>query len=346
LALTVASITLMLIVGEVIARFRWREPSKTMVERQQLDQADLPILRTLQDIARPNVRGIYGGVFFRTNRIGLRGPEYSRRPPKGVFRIAITGDSVTMGQGVDETDAYPKQLESLLNMEAGKAGYEVLNVGLSGANIGFAIQRLQRAVKAYEPHLIVYGFTINDVEGPAYRELKSPEVGARLVQRYKRFENSPLYLLRTLWPRWVSLRELFSPTLGSYGHELRINYFENPEAWGDFTEMLDRFAALGRERSVCSHVLIHTHLIKLDAFHPWQRIYDRVAEAALERDLTVTPSFSSFEGRDPAKLRRSVWDTHPNRTGHELMAQALFGGLRQLPESCWKIQPAGPQADG
>jgi len=28
-------------------------------------------------------------------------------------------------------------------------------------------------------------------------------------------------------------------------------------------------------------------------------------------------------------------DPHPNAAGHELLARALFHGLRELPNSCW-----------
>ena len=60
----------------------------------------------------------------------LRGPEYASRPPPGVFRIAIGGDSFVMGLGVDEADTYPMQLERLLAADQRALRPQVLNVGL------------------------------------------------------------------------------------------------------------------------------------------------------------------------------------------------------------------------
>jgi hypothetical protein len=51
-------------------------------------------------LAHANVRGLYNGVLYQTNRFGIRGREVPRRKPADVFRIAVIGDSFTMGSGV------------------------------------------------------------------------------------------------------------------------------------------------------------------------------------------------------------------------------------------------------
>jgi len=121
---------------------------------------DLPELRTLWDIATPNVHGISRGHFYRANSAGFRGPEYSETPRPGVFRIVIAGDSVTMGAGVTEEGPYPARVEAMLNAPHGDARYEVLNLGLSGLNIRYVVQRLETIGLRFRPDLVVYGFTV------------------------------------------------------------------------------------------------------------------------------------------------------------------------------------------
>ena len=339
LALASASVLLALAAAELAARWLLpeRDPrSRTRAEPVPPEYADLPVLETFAELAAPGARGLHKGKLFRRSRAGFRGPEYERRPGPGVFRIIVGGDSVTMGSGVEEDEAYPALLESLLDAEGGPRRYEVLNLGLSGLNLKVTSRRLERIGLAYHPDLLVYGFTVNDIEGPAYREVLAPGDQRRMFQNYRRFAKSPSHLMRAVWPRLVALRDLLLPTRGSYAWELRENYFENPEAWSDFTAGLDRLARISEEADLCVHVLVHTQLLQLNWLHPWSSIYRAVSDAARERGLTVTETFAAHRGRDPRELRLSFADAHPNAAGHELLARELLAGLRGLPATCWE----------
>jgi lysophospholipase L1-like esterase len=317
---------------------------------------ELPVLRDILEIAKPNVRGVYQGVLHRTNSKGVRGPEYSERPDDGAFRILISGDSVTMGWAVEEELAYPRVLERLLE-ESDESGrrFEVVNLGLAGVNARFATSRIVRFAELYHPDLIIYGFTLNDIEGPSYRKLPKKDRKALSQKTWRhalRFNDSPSYLLRELWPRWVMVLEwsVFHPSEGEriapQAAEWRENYFENPEAWADFTAALDEHAAEARSRGICGHIFLHTHLTELTSEHRNRPIYDRVAEAARERGLTVTESFPDFVGRDSEALWVNAFDVHPNADGHAILAQALFGGLSALPPACWRGHSSRAPAAG
>ena len=126
------------------------------------------------DLSRPHVEGIYKGAYYRTNARGVRGPEYELPKPPGVFRIVIAGDSVTMGDGVREEDAYPHVLQDALDRRPGPPRYEVLNLGLIGLDIRQVMGRLRNIGLSYEPDLLVYGCTLNDIQGPHYRRSMGP----------------------------------------------------------------------------------------------------------------------------------------------------------------------------
>jgi len=299
-------------------------------------------------MARPNAQGTVAGVPFRTNSQGIRGPEYPSVPPPQTFRIVIGGDSVTMGWGVLESDAYPQVLEGMLNeapqdhpAARGPPGrrYEVINLGLAGTNAAHANRRIAQFMRVYRADLSVYGFTLNDLEGRHYRGSESAAEERAAWHRALRFHDSPSYLLRALWPRWILLIDPRFPGTEALDarvlETLRQNYFHNPEAWGAFEDALRLHASRASERGICGHVLIHTYLADAgsgDAFLPF---YERVAEAAVGRGLTVSRSQPYFRGRDPEELRVSSLDPHPNAAAHRLYAQALFDGFRRLPERCW-----------
>jgi lysophospholipase L1-like esterase len=224
-------------------------------------------------------------------------------------------------------------------------GFEVVNVGLAGVNAAFSSNRLEMMSKAYNPDLTIYGFTLNDIEGPHYRKLPREDRKALRQPTWRRalrFNESPSYLLRELWPRWIMVLEwdVFHPSeaerIGPMATELQHNYFENPEAWADFESALDLQAKIAGGRGICGHVLLHTHLTELVPEHRYLPIYEQVANAARARGLTVSESFPSFVNKDGEALWVNSFDVHPNADGHELLARALFEGLRALPPECWR----------
>ena len=83
-------------------------PDKSRVSGKS---AELPIYKTVFDLAQRNANGLHKGVRYRTNGIGFRGPDYARLPRPGLFRILITGDSVTAGEGVEEELIYSNVVE-------------------------------------------------------------------------------------------------------------------------------------------------------------------------------------------------------------------------------------------
>ncbi len=296
---------------------------------------ELPRLTTLRDLMRPNARGLYKNVVHRTNSAGFRGPEYTPRPEPGVFRIAVTGDSITMGAGVEESETYSAQLEELLDADGDGRRYEVMNLGLAGINLAWSVRRVEKIGMRYHPDLIVYGFTPNDIESRAYESLPGDGGHAR-EERNRRLRESPSYLLRAVWPRLHQLRGLVAPPEGSYAYEIEHNYFHNAAAWRELTSWLDRFAELADEAGICGHVLIHTQLVQLGWLHPLEAIYDKVAEAARARGLGVTETLDAFRGRRAIDLWVHAGDSHPNPEGHALFARLLHDGLRGLPERCWR----------
>jgi lysophospholipase L1-like esterase len=284
------------------------------------------------------VRGIFKRTYYRTNRIGLRGPNYAPSPRQGIYRIAIGGDSFTAGSGVFEEDAYPAVLEGLLNHATGGPRVEVINAGRGGLSAEWVVSRLERVSQTHRFHLVVYGWTINDIDGPAYQRLPK---GRAWVDEPRRFERSSSRLLRLVWPRAVWVVQRFSPPRGLDG-ELRFNNLENPEAWAYFLEQLDRLSRLASERGICGHVFLHTHLSKLDGRHAANDIYERVAEAARAAGLSVTESFSYHKDRVDSDLWVGGYDPHPNIEGHRILAEALHQGLlRDLPPACWDVDLTG-----
>jgi lysophospholipase L1-like esterase len=68
-------------------------------------------------------------VSFSVNQEGLRGPWYEGSGPPDVLRVLCLGDSFTFGWGVEDDQAYPWQLQGLLEAELGSGKAQVANFG-------------------------------------------------------------------------------------------------------------------------------------------------------------------------------------------------------------------------
>jgi lysophospholipase L1-like esterase len=335
LLLGAAAVVLLLLALEIVARIVFPDPKPP---------AGLAPL-SIADLSRPNLNGSFLSLPYRTNTESFRGPDYPPLPGEGVFRIAVTGDSVTMGWGVAEQHAYAAVLETLLNTSGDGLRYEVQNLGLAGINAHEAMERLERAIRAYSPQLLVYGFTINDIFGEFYKQVK-PGAQFRLMARVARWEQTSSRLLWLIGPRWEWFKEGFRSNTFEYEAEALHNYMENPRAWMRFTEALDELSRQAREKNVCALVFIHTALTELGPQHPYLPVYDKVMAAARARGLSASSSFDVFQGLDSSDFQfvyRTYRDSHPNVAGHRALAESLRDAVGRLPEHCFTDPRAGKQ---
>ena len=317
--------------AEILARATWR--AEIAPARRKPPPADH--LETLEEsvwvLAAPGVEGIYRGGYFHNNSAGFRGPEYAKTAAPGVLRIAVVGDSVTMGSGVSNDETYSALLGDLLARRLPGEKFEVLNFGLSGLNIEMVYQRTRKLVTSFHPDMIVYGFTLNDLEGEGYRTNRRDSGGVEERKRYHRFADSRSYLLRLMWPRLQSLRDLISPPPQSYLAELQFNYFNNPPVWDRFKADLTKLANLAKQEDTPLVVFIHTTLAYLNWFHPYQPYYARMESVAAALGLPVIESLSVHRGYAAESLWVNAVDPHPNAEGHRLLARALADGIASLP---------------
>ncbi len=309
---------------EVAGRLLWQDP--VVPGHLPPPPPGVRVLKTKVDVSSPNVEGFFKGVIHKTNRHGFRGPDYSDTPADGVFRIVLIGDSIAMGQSVEYPNTYASLLETMLNEQSKDVRYEVLNLGVSGMNIKRVIDRLASLGMKLQPHLVVYGCTINDIEGLNYRRSFTKWAIFSQAHRLERYSDSPSYLVRLAWPRLQSLADLLRPPKGSHLYEVLDNYFHNPLAWEMFEYSLYRLAEVSTPE-VPVVLFQHTSLYYLNLFHPFKRVYEKIQQYSEGAGIPVIQSFPVLRGHDARTMWVAHMDPHPNERAHRLFAEALYAGL-------------------
>ena len=99
-----------------------------------------------------------------SNENGFRINNLKTEQKGEIFRLLVIGDSYVFGFGVDQDDAFPQQLECLLNNRKKKKDmyFEVLNAGIDGYNVMNQLHALKYTTSTYSPGLIIWLLTTND----------------------------------------------------------------------------------------------------------------------------------------------------------------------------------------
>lgn len=100
---------------------------------------------------------------FAVNSAGFRDREHAEAK-NGTYRIIILGDSTTAGEIFALDKTYPKQLETLLNVNDTSQPYEVFNMGVSGYHTLQEVETLRVKGLKYQPDLVVLTFCVNDFD--------------------------------------------------------------------------------------------------------------------------------------------------------------------------------------
>ena len=87
--------------------------------------------------------------------------------------ILALGDSLAAGYGVTQKEAFPNQLEILLNRRFKKYQTTIINAGVSGSTSASAYTRLQKHLQKSLPHVVIIALGANDgLRGLSLRSLQ------------------------------------------------------------------------------------------------------------------------------------------------------------------------------
>lgn len=280
-----------------------------------VDSAPLVVrVADLREVAlKPSGNVERSGIRWSTNAQGMRDREYPVVRSPHTFRIALVGDSIAAGWGVQ----VERRFESILEREwdersqrAGGPAVEILDTAVPGHSPGQRWHHFQHVGWPMQPDLILLESTEADA-GWDERRLRY------VLARGQGFE-SPLYRAAL---EAAGARPGWSPE--EYKHVLHAHHREILA--GAYRAMVDDGKAHGVP---IIWVLIPRVGQPADRAH-------RDALVALARAAgfaRVVDASDAYDGLDAAGLAVEPADFHPNPIGHERLARRLDEVLAPLPE--------------
>ena len=278
------------------------------------------------------------GIAITTNQFGMRDSEPLTQKSDSPCRIAVLGDSYTLGLGVRAEETYAKVLETLLRQSpaAAQCQFEVLNFGVVGYSSVDEELLLRYRVVDFDPHVVVLGYVLND-----------PEIDptAQTLHRY--------YAPHPWWRRFRIFR---LPGDAKTNWDIRRlgggDYYVYLHAPGEknWRSVVDSFRGI-REvtaaRDIKVLVVIFPELTirfkgKPWADYPYRKLHQQVADLARANGFQVLDLIEAFSHYPSQDVVLPWTDDHPSPLGHAVAARAIEAKL--LAESAYFFAAAPQQS--
>jgi lysophospholipase L1-like esterase len=314
--LSLASVIFFILVVEIVLRLTYPFLANYNTEMARYAKELKVIIDENFFRHRPNKAGTYYGVEIKTNSMGWREDKgYQSEKPSEVKRLIVLGDSITLGWGVESSQAYPKVLEKLLNSDTTLTfKYEVINTGVGNYNTRLELEMLKRTL-AYNPDIIILGYSINDAE-----MWHKQSAAALVLGNYS-------YLYGFLWDKLFNI-----------GNKLGINknykkyyqklYTSDNKGKSQFENSFSTIVSIAKERRSPLIFLNIPDLHKTNPY-PFNEINDYIENLVSTNNIPYLNLLDAVKGIKPTRLWVSDEDPHPNATAHSIYANKIYHFLKE-----------------
>ena len=257
------------------------------------------------------------------NNVGHRGVDFVINKPKNTFRIALIGDSVAYGYGVERNDNFATLLENSLNSNGISDGtkYEVYNFAVSSYGTEAELELYKTKVKNYNPDLVLLVYVLNDPIPPA--------LGVQfVVAAWKEEAQFDKFASYTQFGAWVYLK--WKSVTDSYRPERNYQrLYASEVAWNAVQRDLSEMHSLTTKNNSKFAVAIFPLLLDFNDY-PMKKYHQMVADTLEKDGVVYADLLEAYKPYDFMDIRIVEGDlTHPNELGHKIAAKALEDFLKQ-----------------
>lgn len=271
-----------------------------------------------------------------SNSHGLRSREVSVEAARERFRVLCFGDSSTFSFGVRFADAWPNQLQRLLDAEAPGA-VEVLNAGVPGQTTYQGCRRLPRELDKWKPHLAMITFGNND--GWRWDGMSDQEHARRMSSaRALSFLNNSQALRWLISLRQQSVQQQSTSAQLEWARQATWNYFDPNTQWTprvsvpEFAENL-RSMIDACQRNACRPVLVvWPDRRQLEGQPTWRPPYqEAMRQVAKQADVECLDLVPLFESGGQWSVDRFLPNdvVHLDQAGNEIVSDAVGSLIRK-----------------
>lgn len=248
-------------------------------------------------------------IAYRINKDSLNEQyDYPQQKPLNTIRVVVIGDSFTYGIYVNTKDNWTELLETSLNKTPlcpNVHKYEVINLGMPGYDVEYALARYKKRGVKYNPDLILYYMKNNDFE----------EIRQYMYPYKLKYVN----LFKKTGVEWIlshfgTLSNNFAYDLAETAYLKQMNLNKSKiEAYQ--MNVLDDFLSKNKKN------ILFFNNFELD------KTYENFLKKRNNKYGNIyffDDSNSLFNNPDSKAYTFTPYDNHPNRAGHKVIASDLY----------------------
>jgi hypothetical protein len=257
---------------------------------------------------KPGLTTTPHGLEFHTNRWGMRDKEYEMTPPPGTCRIALLGGSPEVGQGLRDAELWDAALEERLNRENDHKTarqYEILNFAVSQYTALHRLIAFETKALLFKPNVVFYIAHPTDRNRAMAALAKAGTTGTELPYDY---------LKDVLRKAGIEKGDTYKEA------KRRLEPYANEIMSGTYKRIVD----LCRRRSIVPVYILLPMLGDLGL----EEIPDHL-RLAQDAGFKVINLVNLFDAYDKESLRITQRNFHPNKTGHQITADAVYAALQK-----------------
>jgi len=260
---------------------------------------------------KPNVKYPYPAGMRITNSLAMANPEYGVDKPAHTRRIALLGDSISVGPW---EHSYEQLLENRLNqsyLTPDIQKYQVVNFSVPGYIV---LQKMEVGIEKapkFHPDVYIVQLSSQEIVGPRKHIARLVTSGTDLKYDF----------LRRVTAQAGVQRDDHLPTI-----ILKLKPFLTPITRWALEQIRDHATAEGAKMIiVLVPVPIDVNVTASD--------FDELHIAADTIGVPVIDLRNTFKGQDLLALQVDDADIHPNVRGHQMIFEDLYNGLRAHPDA-------------
>lgn len=255
----------------------------------------------------------------------LQDYDLDPKRPDNAFRLAVIGDSYSYAPYMQFTDAFPKVLERMLNLNDTEMRGEVINYGVPAYSTSHEIAVAEKAVRE-ESQVLLLQITLNDPEIKPIRP-----TGITFFNTW-----GPLALTgwqRTIFDHWKSGFFVLSRLRNEKTRRAYIQYFldlfNKEETWRNFARSVRKIAEIARTTNTpLVAVIFPLFGVPLDDSYPFHPCHQKAQALLAELKVATLDLFDLYEGLPLERMQviPNV-DRHPNEIAHRMAAERIYDFL-------------------
>jgi len=266
---------------------------------------------------------MYGNVTITTNSAGLRDHEHAYGKPNGTIRILGLGDSVTLGSGVYQEQAYLSLLET--KMKANGINAEIIKAGVDGYQLDQEYDYYSKEGYKYDPDIVMIGVVLNDVDE------SNPEIKDTLFGNHTNFNKLVTDNFKSIDFFYHVIGDMLrGSNYNDYYFNVVYGHWSNETKWNAYQAALLRMngnITAGNKKLVLV-IFPYTQQFKA-SLNAGRLPQEKIISMSLQNGITAVDLLPYLDTPDYRKYYLASDNVHLSKEGHALVADAIYDGLTE-----------------